>query len=54
MITVTDLEVLTELMERALPRLDFRNSDQQMAGDELLRAVNFAGAVLEWQKEDRG
>ena len=50
--TLQDVLVLVELVQRTLPRLDFNDSDQALAGDELLRLVNHVGAVHQHGKEE--
>jgi len=50
-VTSQDVLVLVELIQRTLPRLDFNDPDQALAGDELLRLVNHVGALYEYGKE---
>lgn len=49
--TITDLAVLHEIIQRALPRLDFfDNEDHALAGGALLWLVGFVGACVEYNK----
>ena len=50
--TLQDALILVELAQRALPRLDFDDPDQALAGGELLWLVGHIGAAYEYGRED--
>lgn len=52
-IILQDALVLTELAQKALPRLDFDDPDQALVGDELLWLIGHIGADYEYRREDK-
>lgn len=52
-IVLQDVLILIELAQRALPRLDFNDPDQELAGNELLWLIGHIGATYERDRLER-
>lgn len=50
--TLTEVLVIVDLVQAALPRLDLNDPDQAMVGNELLWLANAVGAAYEYRREE--